>query len=80
VYVSREARRAGVGRALLDAIADEAASAGRHKLVAKVFASNEPSLALFEAAGYARVGTHQRHAQLDGEWRDVVVVERHLRD
>jgi phosphinothricin acetyltransferase len=78
VSVSREARRGGVGRALLEAIAVVAASTGRHKLVAKVFAGTEPSLALFERTGYRRVGTHERHAQLDGEWRDVVVVELHL--
>src|SRR3954471_11622421 len=78
LYVQRSSRRSGTGRALLEAIATQAASAGRHKLVAKIFASNEPSLALFEAAGFRQVGLHRRHGRLDGEWRDVVVVERLL--
>ena len=78
LYVDRGARRRGTGRALLDALGAAAAGAGRHKLVAKIFESNEASLALFEACGYRRVGVHRRHGALDGEWKDVVVVERLL--
>jgi L-amino acid N-acyltransferase YncA len=80
VYVDSAARRAGVGRALLDGIAAAGAQRGLHKLVAKIFSSNEPSLALFGSCGFRRVGTHRRHATLDGEWKDVVVVERLLAD
>lgn len=75
LYVERAARRAGAGRMLLEALGTQAATAGRHKLVAKIFASNEPSLALFESAGYREVGVHLRHGLLDDEWKDVVVVE-----
>ena len=78
LYVERASRRAGTGRMLLEAIGTQAASAGRHKLVAKIFASNEPSLALFESSGYRQVGVHHRHGRLDEEWKDVVVVERLL--
>lgn len=78
LYVERSARRHGSGRVLLEALAAAAASAGRHKLVAKIFASNRASLALFEACGYRQVGVHRRHGLLDGEWKDVVVVERLL--
>jgi len=76
VYVAPSGRGAGVGRALLDSLAPAAAARGRHKIVAKIFASNAPSLALFAAAGYREVGMHHRHGRLDEEWRDVVVVER----
>ena len=78
LYVERDSRGAGLGRVLLDAITAAGARQGRHKLLAKVFATNEPSLALFGACGFRRVGVHERHARLDGEWRDVVVVERLL--
>ena len=78
LYVERSARRAGAGRMLLEALSNQAASGGRHKLVAKIFASNEPSLALFESAGYREVGVHRRHGRIDDEWKDVVVVERLL--
>ena len=78
LYVDPQYRRRGAGRALLEALAAGAQSGGRHKLVAKIFATNGPSLALFGACGYREVGTHHRHSQLRGEWKDVVVVERWL--
>ena len=30
------------------------------------------------SCGFREVGLHERHARLDGEWRDVVIVERLL--
>jgi L-amino acid N-acyltransferase YncA len=78
LYVARRARRSGVGSTLLAALAAEAARDGAHKLVGKIFTSNEPSIALVEALGWRRVGVHERHGRLDGEWKDVLVVERLL--
>jgi L-amino acid N-acyltransferase YncA len=78
LYVDPRYRNMGAGRALLEALAAGAQAGGRHKLVAKVFATNRASLALFGACGYRRVGTHHRHGELRGEWKDVVVVERSL--
>jgi L-amino acid N-acyltransferase YncA len=78
VYVSREARRGGVGAELLEGLATEAPKFGVHKLVAKIFTSNESSIALFRRCGFRDVGTHQRHGRLDGKWKDVLVMERHL--
>ncbi len=75
MYVERSARRSGVGRTLLRALADAAGQAGFHKLVGKVFTSNEPSLKLLRACGWREVGVHRRHGRLDGEWKDVIVVE-----
>ncbi len=78
LYVDRAARRAGVGRVLLDALAEAAAESGAHKLVGKIFTSNKPSIALVEGLGWSEVGVHRRHGALDGEWKDVLVVERML--
>jgi L-amino acid N-acyltransferase YncA len=80
VYVDRDARGAGVGAELLAALAAEAPKAGVHKLLAKVFTSNQASIALFRRGGYRDVGTHLRHGRLDGEWKDVVMLERLLDD
>jgi phosphinothricin acetyltransferase len=76
VYVDRAARGAGVGRELLAALEQGAEAQGRYKLIAKIFDTNGASLRLFERAGYATVGTHRRHGLLDGEWKDVVVLEK----
>jgi L-amino acid N-acyltransferase YncA len=75
MYVERGARRSGVGRVLLDALAAAAADAGLHKLVGKVFTSNEPSIAMLRTLGWREVGVHHRHGRLDGGWKDVLVVE-----
>jgi L-amino acid N-acyltransferase YncA len=80
LYVAREARRRGVGKALLEALAREADRRGFHKLVGKIFTSNEASIALVRECGWREVGVHLRHGQLDGEWKDVLVVERLLGD
>jgi L-amino acid N-acyltransferase YncA len=80
MYVARPVRRQGFGHALLAALADAAHEAGAHKLVGKIFTSNEPSIALVKGLGWREVGVHLRHGTLDGEWKDVLVVEKLLGD
>jgi L-amino acid N-acyltransferase YncA len=80
LYVAREARRQGLGRTLLEALAREAESRGFYKLIGKIFTSNEVSIALVRECGWREVGMHLRHGQLDGEWKDVLVVEKLLGD
>lgn len=78
MYVDRDARRLGVGRSLMEAVADAAEARGYYKLIGKIFASNAASVALVAACGWRQVGVHRRHGRLDGQWKDVVVVERLL--
>jgi L-amino acid N-acyltransferase YncA len=78
LYVTGTARRSGLGRELLEALAAEAVRRGCWKLVGKIFTQNEPSIALVHACGWRDVGVHLRHGQLDGEWKDVLVVEKLL--
>jgi phosphinothricin acetyltransferase len=78
VYVAPGARGRGVGRALMEALAEAAEAAGYHKLTSRVFTTNAASLALHRAAGFTEVGIQRRHGRLDGEWKDTVLVERLL--
>ena len=78
VYVARDARGTGAGRVLLDGLANACHDKGFWKLVSRVFPENTASRALCAAAGFREVGVYQRHGQLDGAWRDVVIVERLL--
>jgi L-amino acid N-acyltransferase YncA len=78
VYVAREQRGGGTGRVLVEALAQACREKGFWKLVSRVFPENQASRALCRATGFREVGVHHRHARLDGEWRDVVVVERLL--
>jgi L-amino acid N-acyltransferase YncA len=56
----------------------EAEKAGFWKLVSRVFVENAASRALLRSLGERSVGVYEKHAQLDGVWRDVVIVERIL--
>ena len=76
VYVAREVRGHGAGRVAMDALITAARDAGLWKLVSRVFVENHASRRLLGAVGFREVGTYHRHANLDGQWRDVVIVER----
>jgi phosphinothricin acetyltransferase len=78
VYVARAARGRGHGRAAVEALIDECERRGMWKLVSRIFPENDASLALCRSVGFREVGVYRRHAKLDGEWRDCVIVERLL--
>ncbi|CAA9554663.1 MAG: Acetyltransferase, GNAT family [uncultured Thermomicrobiales bacterium] len=78
VYVDRDARGMGAGRLALEALFAAATEAGFWKLVSRIFVENAPSRALMRRVGFREVGVYERHAQLDGVWRDVVIVEKLL--
>jgi phosphinothricin acetyltransferase len=62
----------------MTALFDAARDAGFWKLVSRVFVDNQASRALLKTVGFREVGTYEKHGRLDGEWRDVVIVERLL--
>ena len=76
VYARRSARGRGAGKAAMMALIDAARGAGFWKLVSRVFVENTASRALLRSIGFREVGTYERHAKLDGVWRDVVIVEK----
>jgi L-amino acid N-acyltransferase YncA len=78
IYVAREGRGKGFGRSALTALIDDAVSRGWWKLLSRVFPENMASRALLKSAGFREVGLYEKHAKLDGEWRDVVIVEKFL--
>jgi phosphinothricin acetyltransferase len=80
IYVARQQRGGGIGAALLDALSEAAGEAGFHKLVAKLLTTNSASIGLFESHGWRPVGVHHRHGRLEGQWKDVLVVETLLGD
>lgn len=78
VYVDRSARGSGAGKAAMQALIEQATAAGYTKLLSRVFVENSASRRLLASLGFREVGVYYRHGQLDGEWRDVVIVERLL--
>jgi L-amino acid N-acyltransferase YncA len=75
VYTAKEARGRGAGALALEALISAAEEAGFWKLTSRVFVENGPSRKLLLSLGFREVGVHEKHARLDGLWRDVVVVE-----
>ena len=78
VYVRRGHRGRGAGRAALGALIETATARGMHKLTSRVFPENTASRALLKGLGFEEIGIHRRHGQLEGRWRDCVIVERLL--
>jgi L-amino acid N-acyltransferase YncA len=76
IYLDRTARGRGIGRQLLNALIDAARQRGYWKLVSRIFTFNDASRALCRACGFREVGVYEKHGRLDGEWLDVVIVER----
>ena len=76
VYVGRDHRGRQVGRQALGALIEESRKAGLHKLVSRIFPENVASRAACRAAGFREVGVYKEHGQLEGEWKDCVIVER----
>jgi phosphinothricin acetyltransferase len=81
VYVATVARGLGLGRALLQALAESTEADGIWTIQATVFPENEASLKLHLANGYSVVGRRERiarmiHGPLAGQWRDTLLIER----
>jgi L-amino acid N-acyltransferase YncA len=75
VYTAGESRGRGAGALAMETLISAAERAGFWKLTSRVFVENEPSRKLLLSLGFREVGVHEKHARLDGLWRDVVVVE-----
>ena len=79
VYVAERTRGHGVGKKLLGALIIDSEREDLWTLQAQIFPENTTSLALFEQKGFRTVGTRERLGEMDGVWRDVVLLERRSR-
>jgi RimJ/RimL family protein N-acetyltransferase len=79
LMVAADARRQGVGRALLEAAVDWAHSAGIRKLELHVFPWNEPAIALYERFGFEREGFRKGHYRRAEEFVDAVLMAYAIR-
>lgn len=76
VYVGDGMRGRGVGKSLLRTQVVAADEAGLWTLQCAIFPENRAGIALHHSAGFRTVGVRERIAQLDGVWRDTVLLER----
>lgn len=76
VYIDTTSRGKGVGKALLQALITESETNGLWTLQAGIFPENTASLRLHAKAGFRTIGTREKIGQMNGIWRDTVLLER----
>jgi putative acetyltransferase len=74
LMVAADARRQGVGQALLEAAVAWASSAGIRKLELHVFPWNEPAIRLYERFGFEREGERRAHYRRGDEFVDAILM------
>jgi ribosomal protein S18 acetylase RimI-like enzyme len=79
LVVAEEARGAGVARALLRAVQDEARRQGARRITLRVLGHNTAARKLYESEGFAVEGVLPEEFFLDGEYVDDVCMGRSLR-
>jgi len=75
IYIDTALGGRGLGKRLLSHQVDAALTAGFWTLQTSIFPENEASLAIHRNAGFRDVGRRDRIAQLDGSWRDTILLE-----
>jgi len=78
VYVDERFRGRGVGRALLEALIEEARDRKLHTLVGVIDATNAASIGLHRQLGFTRCGTVREAGFKFGRWLDVEYWQRLL--
>ena len=74
LMVALDARRQGVGRALLQAAVEWAREADIRKLELHVFPWNDAAISLYEAFGFEREGFRKGHYRRGGEFVDAILM------
>ena len=79
LMVAADARRQGVGWALLEAAVEWSRSAGIRKLELHVFPWNEPAIRLYERFGFEREGERRSHYRRGDAFVDAVLMAYQMR-
>lgn len=75
VFLDRNHVGRGLGSILQTELMGWCRSVGFHHLVAKIWADNEPSLAMHRRFGYAMVGVQREIGFVRNLWRDVAIMQ-----
>ena len=76
IYIAEAARGKGVGKILLRKLIEESEANGLWTLQAGILAENLPSIKLHEQCGFRIIGVRERIGKREGNWRNVVLMER----
>jgi len=76
IYMAETSRGLGLGKIMMQELIRRSEAQGLWTLQSSIFPENEASIGLHLACGFRVVGLRERLAQLDGQWRDVALLER----
>ncbi len=76
IYVDPRWHGKKIASRLMDQMIQSSELNGIWTLFSSVFPENEATLRLHKKFGFRIIGTRERIAQLDGKWRDTVLLER----
>ncbi len=76
IYVGKNARGRGVGKALLEVLVHSSESEGFWTLQAGIFPENQGSISLHEKMGFRFLGRREKIGKLHGVWYDNLIFER----
>jgi L-amino acid N-acyltransferase len=75
IYLSQSEMRKGYGTHLKLWVIEKCRELDYHHLVAKIFSTNIGSIAYNKKLGYKLVGTQREIGLVDGEWKDVTIMQ-----
>lgn len=78
VYVDRNRRGAGIGKALMIALIERARQAGKHVMVAGIEAGNATSIQLHHTLGFVQTGLLKEVGTKFGQWLDLAFLQLQL--
>jgi phosphinothricin acetyltransferase len=78
ILLAPSAHGRGIGRRLIDALAQAAAQQGRHMMIGAISAENTSGLAFHAACGFAEHGRLPEVGYKFGRWLDLVLMGRRL--
>ncbi len=78
VYVRRDCRGRGFGKAVLGELLSLATAHGFHAVMGRIVGGHEASIALHESCGFGLVGVEREVGRKFGRWLDVVLMQRLL--
>ena len=79
IYIASSFRGRKIGSELMEKTITSSEQNGIWTLVSSVFPENEATLRLHSKFGFRIIGKRERIAQIDGKWRDTILLERRSR-
>lgn len=76
IYLTNKAQGKGLGQILLQKLILDSEENDFWTLQSGIFPENEASIAVHHKFGFVTVGRREKIAQMNGRWRDIVLLER----